>query len=81
MTIKNDIDLSGEFSMPERTDGEHEIPERIKRHAPTPVLRPGGSWAKQADAVDQRVREQQDAAKARREWAKRTAVKSEFSRS
>ena len=48
-----------------------EVPERIKKHAPKPVLRPGGSWKARADAVDQRVREAQDAAKARKEWAAR----------
>lgn len=45
-----------------------EVPEHIKKHAPKPVLRPGGSWAADADAVDQRVREQQDAAKAQNKW-------------
>jgi hypothetical protein len=48
-----------------------EVPERIKNHAPAPVLRPGGSWKARADAVDQKVREAQDAAKARKEWAAR----------
>ena len=48
-----------------------EVPPRIKKHAPAPVLRPGGSWKARADAVDQKVREAQDAAKARKEWAAR----------
>ena len=48
-----------------------EVPEQIKKHAPKPVLRPGGSWRARADAVDQKVREAQDAAKARKEWAAR----------
>ena len=48
-----------------------EVPPRIKKHAPAPVLRPGGSWKARADAVDQKVREAEDAAKARKEWAAR----------
>lgn len=52
-----------------------EVPEQIKKHAPEPVLRPGGCWKARADAVDQKVREAQDAAKARHEW--RSRIKTE----
>jgi hypothetical protein len=48
-----------------------EVPERIRQHVPTPVLRPDGSWKARADAVDQTVRETQEAAKAKNEWAAR----------
>jgi hypothetical protein len=47
------------------------VPERIKADAPKQTLRPSGSWKARADAVDQRVREAQDAAKAKNEWAAR----------
>lgn len=74
MSIETDVDLraaftSGPTSGPEAAP---EVPERIRTDAPRPVLRPGGSWAPLADAVDQNVREGQDAAKARQnEWAAR----------
>ena len=74
MTIKTDVELKAAFAgreiKPEVTAPE--VPERIKKEAPKPVLRPGGSWAPMADAVDQSVRESQDATKARQnEWAAR----------
>ncbi len=74
MTIKTDAELKTAFAgrgVKSETPAP-EVPEAIKRHAPTPVLRPGGSWAPMADAVDQNVRESRDAAKARQnEWAAR----------
>lgn len=73
MTIKSDLDLEAAFAGREQKAEAQtvEVPERIKNHAPKPALRPSGSWAAGADAVDQRVREAQDAAKARNEWAAR----------
>lgn len=76
MTIKTDVDLKAAFqerdAAAETPAGD--VPERIRKHAPTPVLRPDGSWRAAADAVDQRVREAEDAAKARREWAARRSM-------
>jgi hypothetical protein len=74
MTIKTDGELQAAFAGREaKPDAPAlEVPERIRKDAPTPVLRPGGSWVAMADAVDQGVREAQDAAKARQnEWAAR----------
>jgi hypothetical protein len=73
VTIKTDIDLKAAFKGRETNPatGAGDIPERIKNHAPAPALRPGGGWKARADAIDRRVREGQDAAKARREWAGR----------
>jgi hypothetical protein len=74
MTIKTDVDLKAAFEgretkpAPEETG---EVPESIRKHAPALALRPGGSWKARADAIDQRVREAQDAAKARSDWAAR----------
>jgi hypothetical protein len=48
-----------------------EVPERIRKDAPAPTLRPGGSWKARADAIDRNVREAQDAAQARKGWAAR----------
>ena len=56
---------AGEAQVPEQ------VPDRIKQDAPTPVLKPRGSWRARADAVDRSVREEQEAAKAKNEWAKR----------
>lgn len=73
MTIKTELDPKAAFeareTKPESQTGE--VPERIRQHAPKPVLRPDGAWAALADAVDQRVREAQDAAKAKSEWTAR----------
>jgi hypothetical protein len=71
MTIKADIDLKAAFDKRDAAEQAPigDVPERIKKHAPTPVLRPDGSMRRAADAVDQRVREAEDAAKAEREWA------------
>ncbi len=52
-------------------DGIPEVPDKIKRHAPRPVLRPDGSLRRMADEVDRMVEERHDAAKARNEWAER----------
>lgn len=72
MTIKTEVDLKAAFENRERAHAQApEVPERIKNHAPAPVLRPGGSWKARADAVDQRVREAHDAEKAKNEWAAR----------
>lgn len=74
MVIKTDIDPKAAFQRQGKqadTQATGEVPERIKNHAPAPVLRPDGSWRARADAVDQRVREAQDAAKAKNEWAAR----------
>ena len=73
MAIDPKIDLKAAFEGREVKAQPQvgEVPERIRNHAPEPVLRPGGSWSRQADAVDQRVREAQDAAKAENEWAAR----------
>lgn len=74
MTIKTDIDLKAAFEGRETKAKEHagEVSERIRNDAPRPALKPSGSWKARADAVDQRVREEQDAAKAKNEWAART---------
>ncbi len=67
-------DLSGAFSgqkQPMNAPAAEEVPEQIKNHAPKPVLKPGGSWRARADAVDQSVRERQDANAAKRKWAER----------
>ncbi len=53
--------------------GTPEVPEKIKRHVPRPVLRPGGSWRPMADDVDRLEREKRDADKARNGWAVRLA--------
>jgi hypothetical protein len=74
MTIKTDVELKRVFGRgePASPTSMPEVPERIRAHAPTPTLRPGGRWAPLADAVDREVREAQDAARARRnEWAAR----------
>jgi hypothetical protein len=73
MAIKADVDAKAAFAGREaKADAaKGEVPERIRQHAAKPVLRPAGSWAALADAVDQRVREAQDAAKAQAEWASR----------
>jgi hypothetical protein len=77
MAIDPKIDLKAAFEGREaKTQPETgEVPERIKNHTPRPALRPTGSWKARADAVDQRVREAQDAAKARQEWASRVKVR------
>jgi hypothetical protein len=74
MTIETDVNLRAAFTgAPGKTpEPAPEVPERIRKDAPRPALRPGGSWAPLAGAVDQNVREAQDAAKARQnEWAAR----------
>jgi hypothetical protein len=73
MSVKTDVKLRAAFEGREvKLEAlAREVPEAIRRHAPTPVLRPSGSWAKMADAVDQAVREARDAARARSEWAER----------
>jgi hypothetical protein len=48
-----------------------EVPDKIKRHAPRPVLRPDGSWRKMADQVDRMVEETHDADRARNAWSTR----------
>ena len=48
-----------------------EVPEKIKRHAPRPVLRPDGSWRRMADQVDRILEEKQDADRARNAWSAR----------
>jgi hypothetical protein len=48
-----------------------EVPERIRKHAPQPVLRPDGAWTAMADEVDRQVREELDARKAENEWEQR----------
>lgn len=50
-----------------------EVPERIRRHAPHPQLRPDGAMRAAADAVDRAVYEEQDARAARRAWSKSAA--------
>jgi hypothetical protein len=49
--------------------------QAARTEAPQPALRPGGSWKARADHVDRRVHEQQEAAKARREWAARAKAR------
>lgn len=48
-----------------------EVSQAIAKKAPAPELKPKGSWRARAENVDQRVREQQSAKKAKSEWAKR----------
>lgn len=76
MTIKTDVDLDAAFGGREirKTQEGVTVPERIRTDAPRPALRPGGDWATRAAAVDQAVREAQDAEKARNEWAQRQTV-------
>ncbi len=64
-------DLAGAFAGREGKAQAPDVPERIKAHAHAPELRPEGSWRARADAVDQAVREAQEAAKAKNDWAKR----------
>lgn len=75
MTINTDVDLgkafAGHKSAPEQVPT---VPEAIKRHAPIPELRPGGSWRARADAVDRAVHEADEAAKARQSWADRAST-------
>jgi hypothetical protein len=77
MAIDPKIDLKAAFEGREAKQQPEtgEVPERIRQHAPRPSLRPTGSWKARADAVDQRVREAQDAAKAKNEWANRNTVR------
>ncbi len=89
MTIKTDVNLGDAFAgKTVKQDTETAaVPERIRRHAPAPVLRPDGGWKARADEVDRRVREQQEAQRARNEWAARRqaqparSLKSKFGRS
>ena len=73
MTIKTDVKLNDAFGgrTAQAEDKAADVPERIRRHAPVPALRPYGGWKARADEVDRRVREQQEAQKARNEWAAR----------
>lgn len=73
MTIKSDVKLDDAFSgKTAKSEGKAAaVPERIRRHAPVPALRPDGGWKARADEVDRRVREQQEAQKARNEWTAR----------
>lgn len=52
-----------------------DVPTRIKKHAPAPVLRPGGSWRARADQIDRHVREQDEARRAETTWAQRTQAR------
>lgn len=90
MTIRTDVKLNDAFAgKTAKQEAETAaVPERIRRHAPAPVLRPDGSWKARAEEVDRRVREQQEAQKARNEWAARRqqaapahTLKSKFGRS
>lgn len=90
MTIKTDVKLDDAFAgKTAKAEAERaaEVPERIRRHTPAPVLRPDAGWKARADAVDARVREQQEARKARNGWAARQqaqparTLKSKFGRS
>lgn len=91
MTIKTDVKLGDAFAgkaAQQQSETTADVPERIRRHAPAPVLRPDGSWKARADEVDRRVREQQEAQRARNEWAARTqqarparTLKAKFGRS
>lgn len=70
MTIRTDVNLKAAFEGREakvEAAVRPEVPERIRQHAPAPVLRPKRSLAALADAVDRQVREAQDAQKARQE--------------
>lgn len=73
MSIKTQIDVGAAFAgreaKPDRAPGD--VPERIRKDAPAPVLRPDGSWKARADAIDQAVHENRDAVKAKNEWAAR----------
>lgn len=75
MTIKTDVKLNDAFTGKTAAKPEAaihaDVPERIRRHAPVPVLRPDGNWKARADEVDRRLREQKEAQKARNEWAAR----------
>lgn len=72
--MSNDEALRREFSAAQ-TDAPKlevpDVPERIRKHAPQPVLRPDGAWRAMADQVDQQVREALDAQKAKHEWDQR----------
>jgi len=78
MTIDPKADVKKAFDAKDRPAAESapDMPERIKNDAPKPVLRPGGSWAARAAEVDQSVREQQDAEKAKNDWTSRIKRKS-----
>jgi hypothetical protein len=73
MSIKTNVDLKAAFEGREVKAPAQagDLPARIREDAPTPALRPGGSWKQRAAAIDQAVREARDAAKAKKEWAAR----------
>lgn len=83
MTADQDADLKAAFSGGKTEDQSEsgEVPERIKQHAPTPVLRPDGSWKARADAIDEKVRERQEAKKSKNEWAARLKTSQRRSKS
>lgn len=88
MAIESDVKVRAAFQGKEakaQKEAPH-VPERIRRHAPEPILRPGDSWAARADEVDRRVREGREAAQAKESWkerrpAKRQGIRSSFGRS
>lgn len=58
-------------------DSQHadadDVPARIKKDAPKPVLRPDGTWKAGADRVDRDVREKNEAETAKTRWNQRSA--------
>lgn len=77
MTIDPKTDVKSAFDSKDQTAAAKpaEMSERIRKDAPKPVLRPGGSWAARAAEIDQSVRENQDAQKAKQGWAARVQPK------
>ena len=73
--MTTDVKLKQVFKDPtpqaKAKDSDAEVPERIQKHAPTPTLKPGGSWRARADQVDRQVREKQEVKKAKNGWDKR----------
>lgn len=75
MSIRTSIDLAAAFEGREVKPAPEQVPERIRKDAPKPELKPGGGWAERAARVDQAVREAQDAQKAKNEWAQRINIR------
>ena len=71
--MTQDVDLSRQFTAKNSDEQQKtvEVPERIKKHKPEPVLKPDGSWRARADALDRTIYEGNEAKKAKSDWAKR----------
>lgn len=77
MWIKSKVNLRAAFEGREVKEAPSPaaVPERIRKDAPEPALRPGGSLSAQADEVDRRIRERKEAEVAKKKWLKQTSAK------